>query len=35
LAIGADGRSKNAGMEHITMEELEREGHVPLAFHSP
>ena len=34
LAIGADGRSKNAGMEHITMEELEREGHVPLAFYS-
>ncbi|MGD0740665.1 MAG: molybdopterin-dependent oxidoreductase [Terracidiphilus sp.] len=34
LAIGADGRSKNAGMEHITMEELQREGHVPLAFHS-
>jgi molybdopterin guanine dinucleotide-containing S/N-oxide reductase-like protein len=34
LAIGADGRSRNAGMEHITMEELEREGHVPLAFHA-
>ncbi|MGB6857271.1 MAG: molybdopterin-dependent oxidoreductase [Terracidiphilus sp.] len=34
LAIGADGRSKNVGMEHITMEELKREGHVPLAFHS-
>ena len=34
LAIGADGRSKNAGMEHITMEELEREGHVPLALYS-
>ena len=34
LAIGADGHSRNAGMEHITMEELEREGHVPLAFHS-
>jgi anaerobic selenocysteine-containing dehydrogenase len=33
LAIGADGCSTNAGMEHITMEELEREGHVPLAFH--
>ncbi|HKN20824.1 MAG TPA: molybdopterin dinucleotide binding domain-containing protein, partial [Terracidiphilus sp.] len=33
LAIGADGRSTNAGMEHITMEALEREGHVPLAFH--
>jgi molybdopterin guanine dinucleotide-containing S/N-oxide reductase-like protein len=34
LAIGADGRSTNAGMEHITVEELERAGHVPLAFHS-
>jgi molybdopterin guanine dinucleotide-containing S/N-oxide reductase-like protein len=34
LAIGADGRSTNAGMEHITIEELEREGHVPLKFHS-
>jgi anaerobic selenocysteine-containing dehydrogenase len=34
LAIGADGHSTNAGMEHITVEELEREGHVPLAFHA-
>jgi anaerobic selenocysteine-containing dehydrogenase len=34
LAIGADGHSTNAGMQHITVEELEREGHVPLAFHS-
>ena len=34
LAIGADGHSANAGMEHITMEELEREGYVPLAFHA-
>jgi anaerobic selenocysteine-containing dehydrogenase len=34
LAIGADGRSTNANMEHITFEDLEREGHVPLAFHS-
>jgi len=34
LAIGADGRSMNKNMEHITMEELEREGHVPLAFHA-
>jgi len=33
LAIGEDGHSTNAGMEHITLEELEREGHVPLAFH--
>ena len=34
LAIGADGHSKNANMEHITLEKLEREGHVPLAFHA-
>jgi anaerobic selenocysteine-containing dehydrogenase len=34
LAIGADGRSTNAGMEHITVEDLERAGHVPLAFHA-
>jgi molybdopterin guanine dinucleotide-containing S/N-oxide reductase-like protein len=34
LAIGADGHSTNAGMEHITMEELERAGHVPLKFHA-
>jgi anaerobic selenocysteine-containing dehydrogenase len=34
LAIGADGHSKNANMEHITFEDLEREGHVPLAIHS-
>jgi molybdopterin guanine dinucleotide-containing S/N-oxide reductase-like protein len=34
LAIGADGHSTNAGMEHITVEELEREGHLPLAIHS-
>jgi anaerobic selenocysteine-containing dehydrogenase len=33
LAIGEDGHSTNAGMEHITFEDLEREGHIPLAFH--
>ncbi len=33
LAIGADGHSANTGMEHITLEDLERKGHVPLAFH--
>ena len=33
LAIGADGHSANAGMEHITFEDLEREGHIPLAIH--
>ena len=34
LAIGADGHSTNANMEHITFEDLEREGHIPLAFYS-
>jgi len=34
LAIGGDGRSTNPGMEHITVEDLEREGHVPLALHT-
>jgi molybdopterin guanine dinucleotide-containing S/N-oxide reductase-like protein len=34
LAIGADGHSANAGMKQITLEELEREGHVPLKFHA-
>jgi len=33
LAIGAGGHSANANMEHITFEDLEREGHIPLAFH--
>ncbi len=33
LAIGDDGHSTNAEMEHITMEDLEAKGHVPLAFH--
>jgi len=33
LAIGEDGHSKNVGMEHITFEELERVGSIPLAFH--
>jgi anaerobic selenocysteine-containing dehydrogenase len=32
LAIGDDGHSRNANMEHVTMEDLEREGHIPLAF---
>jgi molybdopterin guanine dinucleotide-containing S/N-oxide reductase-like protein len=32
LAIGDDGHSRNANMEHITFEDLEREGHIPLAF---
>jgi anaerobic selenocysteine-containing dehydrogenase len=33
LAIGPDGYSTNAAMEHITVEALEEKGHVPLAFH--
>ena len=33
LAIGTDGHSQNPGMEHITLEDLKREGHVPLDFH--
>jgi anaerobic selenocysteine-containing dehydrogenase len=33
LAIGADGHSTNPGMEHITLEELKRKGHIPLSFH--
>lgn len=33
LAIGADGHSTNANMEHITFEDLDEQGHIPLAFH--
>ncbi len=33
LAIGVDGYSTNQGMEHITVEDLERQGHIPLSFH--
>ena len=33
LAAGPDGHSHNPGMEHITLEALQREGHIPLAFH--
>ena len=33
LSIGADGHSTNAGMEHITFEDLEEQGHIPLSFH--
>jgi anaerobic selenocysteine-containing dehydrogenase len=33
LRIGADGRSANPQMEHITLEQLEEKGHLPLAFH--
>ncbi len=33
LSIGDDGRSQNPGMEHIALEELKRDGHIPLAHH--
>jgi anaerobic selenocysteine-containing dehydrogenase len=33
LALGADGHSQNPGMEHITLDDLKREGHLPLSFH--
>jgi len=33
LAIGPDGHSTNANMEHITLEDLKQQGHIPLAFH--
>jgi molybdopterin guanine dinucleotide-containing S/N-oxide reductase-like protein len=33
LSVGLDGRSKNPGMEHVTLEDLREQGHIPLAFH--
>jgi anaerobic selenocysteine-containing dehydrogenase len=33
LAVGLDGNSTNAGMEHITLEDLKEQGHIPLSFH--
>jgi len=33
LAIGADGHSTRPEMEHITLEGLKQQGHIPLAFH--
>ena len=33
LAIGPDGHSSRPEMEHITLEDLKAEGHIPLAFH--
>jgi anaerobic selenocysteine-containing dehydrogenase len=33
LNIGADGHSANPDMQHITFEDLEERGHIPLAFH--
>jgi anaerobic selenocysteine-containing dehydrogenase len=34
LSIGNDGRSANPGMEYISFEALEENGHMPLSFHS-
>jgi anaerobic selenocysteine-containing dehydrogenase len=31
--VGADGFSTNPGMEHISFEDLEAQGHIPLSFH--
>jgi molybdopterin guanine dinucleotide-containing S/N-oxide reductase-like protein len=33
LAIGPDRHSANRGMEHITFETLQEQGHIPLSFH--
>jgi anaerobic selenocysteine-containing dehydrogenase len=33
LAVGLDGQSTNKGMEHISLEDLKEQGHIPLAFH--
>jgi GNAT superfamily N-acetyltransferase len=33
LSIGSDDRSTNAQMEHITLDGLKHDGHIPLAFH--
>jgi molybdopterin guanine dinucleotide-containing S/N-oxide reductase-like protein len=33
LSIGSDGHSTNPGMEHITLEDLQQQGHIPLGFH--
>jgi anaerobic selenocysteine-containing dehydrogenase len=33
LAIGPDGHSGNAGMDHMTYHALEEQGHIPLGFH--
>lgn len=34
LSIGADGHSTRPEMEHITLDALKQQGHIPLAFHS-
>jgi len=33
LAIGPDGHSTRPEMEHVTLEDLQEQGHIPLAFH--
>jgi molybdopterin guanine dinucleotide-containing S/N-oxide reductase-like protein len=33
LSLQPDGHSANPGMEHITFDTLQQEGHVPLGFH--
>ncbi len=33
LAVGLNGCSTNSGMEHIRLEDLQEQGHIPLAFH--
>ncbi len=33
LAIGPSGHSANSGMEHITLDDLRAQGHIPLGFH--
>ena len=33
MALDENGRSTNAGMEHISVEDLKREGHIALSFH--
>ena len=33
LAIGPDGHSTRPAMEHITLDDLKQQGHIPLGFH--
>jgi molybdopterin guanine dinucleotide-containing S/N-oxide reductase-like protein len=33
LGVGSDGHSTNAGMEHITFDDLKEQGHIPVSFH--
>jgi len=33
LNLGPDGHSRNAGMEHVTLEALAERGHIPLGFY--